>query len=448
MSTLKTFFIKTYGCQMNSYDSTKMATLLRNNFNMQAVSEPDYADVVIVNTCSIREKAQEKVFSELGKWHKKILRNPNVTTVLAGCVASQEADLIFQRAPFVNVVVGPQSIHRLADLITAYWDTSNPQMDISFPEIEKFDALPKEKTSGTSAYVSIMEGCNQYCSYCIVPYTRGEEISRPYQSIMDEVVNLVNLGAKEIILLGQNVNAYYGIMPNSDYANLALLIHGISAIEDVNRIRFTTSHPAAFDDTLVEAYGQSSKLCHHLHLPVQSGSNRILKAMKRDYTVSQYEDIIYRLWELRPGMPISTDIIVGFPGETEKDFQETMDLVEKIKFDQSFSFIYSPRPGTPASDIADEVPLTTKKERLQLLQSTINMSAQAISQSMFGNTYPVLVEGPSKRNPDICMGRTENNRVVNFPGGKRLYGQVINVDITEVKRHTLFGQIEQFETVS
>ncbi len=426
---------------MNSYDSIKMAKLLQNKLGMLEADKPDYADIVILNTCSIREKAQEKVFSELGKWTKKVLKNPDVAIVLAGCVASQEAENIFSRNAKIDIVIGPQSIHRLAELYSKYVETKKPQIDVSFPENEKFDALPQESFAQASAYVSIMEGCNQYCSYCIVPYTRGEEISRPYVDVIKEAEHLSNVGAKEIILLGQNVNAYLGKLPNGELANLSLLIQGISNLDKVARIRFTTSHPAAFDQTLIDAYQVSSKLCEHLHLPVQSGSDRILKAMKRDYTHDQYIDIIEKLREIKPNLPISTDIIVGFPGETEQDFQKTMDLVEKVHFDQSFSFIYSPRPGTPAADIEDNTPLKVKKERLAILQQTLLSNAQRISTAMLNKTLPVLVESMSKRNDKECCGRTENNRVINFIGGERLIGNVIDVTITEVKKHTLFGEI-------
>ncbi len=426
---------------MNSYDSIKMANLLKSSLGMIASEKPDHADLVIMNTCSIREKAQEKVFSELGKWRKKILKNPDVVIVLAGCVASQEAEAIFDRNKDVHIVIGPQSIHRLADLYVNYLNTKQVQIDVSFPDIEKFDKLPSENQTTTSAYVSVMEGCNQYCSYCIVPYTRGEEISRPYIDIIKEAKHLSQLGAKEIILLGQNVNAYLGKLPNGEPANLSLLIQGISNIEAVARIRFTTSHPAAFDQTLIDAYAASSKLCNHLHLPVQSGSNRILKAMKRDYTKEQFIDIITQLRKIRPNLPISTDIIVGFPGETDEDFAETMDLVEKVNFDQSFSFIYSPRPGTPAAELEDNTTLAEKKERLKILQNTLLNNAQKISKSMLNQELPVLVEAQSKRNTDECTGRTENNRVINFKGGSRLIGNIINVKITEMKKHTLYGEV-------
>lgn len=435
------FFIKTYGCQMNSYDSTKMANLLTTNLGMSAANEPDHADLVIVNTCSIREKAQEKVFSELGKWRKNVLKNPDVVIALAGCVATQEAEDIFRRNQNINIVIGPQSIHKLADLYTNFLNSNQQQIDISFPEIEKFDNLPQETSAQPSAYVSIMEGCNQYCSYCIVPYTRGEEISRPYVDVLKEAQHLASIGAKEIILLGQNVNAYLGKLPNEELANLSLLIQGISKIDNIERIRFTTSHPAAFDQTLIEAYALESKLCNHLHLPVQSGSNRILKAMKRDYTKEQFITITEELREIRPNLPISTDIIIGFPGETEADFLQTMDLVNTVNFDQSFSFIYSPRPGTPAAEIDDPTPLSEKKARLHALQAQLLSNAQKISSAMVGKTHKVLVEAKSKRNQHECTGRTENNRVVNFPGGDRLIGHIIDIHITSMKKHTLYGEL-------
>lgn len=436
-----TYYIKTYGCQMNVYDSEKMANLLQDRLNMHPADEPDYADLVILNTCSIREKAQEKVFSELGRWHKKVIKNKDVVFAVTGCVAQQEADAMFARAPFIHIVLGPQSLHQLPLLYTAYRQTKTRQIDVSFPKIEKFDSLPTPVTADVSSYLSIMEGCDKFCSYCIVPYTRGEEISRPFDDVLHEAKNLIRVGVKEITLLGQNVNDYYGTMKQGETANLALLIYALSQFEGLERIRFTTSHPAAFDDTLVDAYSGNTKLCNHLHLPVQSGSNRTLARMKRDYTIEQYHDIITRLRQHRPGLPISTDIIVGFPGESEEDFQDTLDLVDTIGFDQSFSFIYSPRPGTPAADLDDDTPLSEKQRRLALLQAKLKKSAQSISESMLNTTQKVLVEGPSKRGGGELMGRTENNRIVNFYAPANHIGQVVPVAITDVLENCLRGRL-------
>ncbi len=436
-----TYYIKTYGCQMNVYDSEKMANLLQDRLNMRAADEPDHADLVILNTCSIREKAQEKVFSELGRWHKKVIKNQDAVFAVTGCVAQQEADAMFARAPFIHIVLGPQSLHQLPLLYTAYRQTKTRQIDVTFPKIEKFDSLPTPQTADISSYLSIMEGCDKFCSYCIVPYTRGEEISRPFEDVVREAKNLIQVGVKEITLLGQNVNDYYGAMQNGETANLALLIYALSQHEGLERIRFTTSHPAAFDDTLVDAYSGDTKLCNHLHLPVQSGSNRTLARMKRDYTIEQYYDIIARLRQHRPGLPISTDIIVGFPGESEEDFQDTLDLVDKIGFDQSFSFIYSPRPGTPAADLDDSTPLVEKQRRLALLQAKLKKSAQCISESMLNTTQKVLVEGPSKRGAGELMGRTENNRIVNFYAPTSHIGQVVAVSVTDVLENCLRGRL-------
>ena len=435
------YFIKTYGCQMNVYDSEKMANLLQKHLDMKEAHAPDYADLVILNTCSIREKAQEKVFSELGRWHKQVIKNPNCIIAVTGCVAQQEAELMFSRAPYIHIVIGPQSIHQLPLLYNAYKQTKRPQLDVSFPKIEKFDNLAKPKTADISTFISIMEGCDKFCSYCIVPYTRGEEISRPYEDILREAQSLLKLGVKEITLLGQNVNDYQGSMNKGDSANLALLVYGLSQLKGLERLRFTTSHPAAFDETLIDAYGGKTKLCNHLHLPVQSGSDRILQKMKRDYTASQYIDIIAKLRKYRPDIPVSTDIIVGFPGETEQDFQDTLDLVETIGFDQSFSFIYSPRPGTPASDLSCTLSEEVKKSRLKKLQDKLSASAKKISESMLNKTLPILVEGPSKKTPKELMGRTENNRIVNFLAPSESIGQVVSVMITEVMNNSLRGRL-------
>lgn len=441
--TQQTYFIQTHGCQMNEEDSNKMANLLEQQLLMRKNDGVKGADLIILNTCSIREKAQEKVFSELGRWVKEIKCKDDAVIAVAGCVASQEADEIFKRAPFVNIVLGPQTIHRLADLYINYRTTKKRQIDVSFPAIEKFDHLPNNQTSAVSSLLTIMEGCNKFCSYCIVPYTRGEEISRNFKDIMDEAKHLAKTGAKEIILLGQNVNDYYGKIDEESTGNLALLIQAISQIPNIERIRFTTSHPQAFDDTLIEAYDPDnvSKLCNHLHLPVQSGSNRVLRNMKRDYTVEKYIEIIDRLRERRPNLRVSTDIIVGFPGETEEDFQQTLNLVDRIGFDISFSFIYSPRPGTPASQLEDEVSLVEKKSRLARLQARLKHHADEIAKDMVGQEMTVLVEGISKKRGNEISGRTENNRIVNFPGTEAHIGHIVTVTITEKLENSLRGRL-------
>ena len=409
---------------------------------MQPTQDVSAADLVVLNTCSIREKAQEKVFSELGRWKKSLGYKSDAIIAVAGCVASQEAEQIFKRAPFVQIVIGPQTIHRLADLYTKCRATRKRQIDVSFPAIEKFDHLPQNSRSSVSAHLTIMEGCNKFCSYCIVPYTRGEEISRDFSDVINEAKNLVATGAREIILLGQNVNDYFGKINESTEANLALLIDAISQLPGIERIRFTTSHPQAFDETLIDAYDPSqTKLCNHLHLPVQSGSNRILKQMKRDYSVEHYIDIIARLREKRPNLRVSTDLIVGFPGETEQDFEATMKLVDTIGFDQSFSFIYSARPGTPASELIDEVPLSVKKERLARLQARLKYHANQIADEMVGEITDVLVEGISKKRRQEISGRTQNNRIVNFPGTEAHVGTIVNVQITEKLENSLRGRI-------
>ena len=443
------YYIKTHGCQMNEEDSNKMGNLLQEQCYMQPCDDVREADLIILNTCSIREKAQEKVFSELGRWRKAIQCKDNVVIAVAGCVASQEADEIFKRAPFVKIVIGPQTIHRLGDLYKQCKATNRRQIDVSFPAIEKFDHLPQNQSSDVSSYLTIMEGCNKFCSYCIVPYTRGEEISRDFKDVVEEAKHLARTGAKEIVLLGQNVNDYYGKIDDTMDGNLALLIQTISQIPGVERIRFTTSHPQAFDQTLIEAYDpKQTKLCNHLHLPVQSGSDRILKNMKRDYTVEKYIAIIDQLRQKRPGLPISTDIIVGFPGETEADFQATMDLVDRIQFDSSFSFIYSPRPGTPASELVDEVPLDVKKARLARLQDRLKFHADAIATAMVGTIVKVLVEGQSKKRQHEISGRTENNRIVNFPGDASYIGHVVEVMITEKHQNSLRGRLSTASSVA
>lgn len=439
------YYIKTFGCQMNEYDSQKMADILENKYALTATDSANKADVILINTCSIREKAQEKVFDMLGRFKQYKTQKPNVIIGVTGCVASQEGDAIIKRAPFVDLVIGPQTIHRLPDLIDSRRQSGQPVVDISFPEIEKFDCLPEPKTKGVKAYLSIMEGCSKYCSYCVVPYTRGEEISRPFDDVLAEAMQLANQGVREITLLGQNVNAYQGPMHDGGIADLALVIQYISAIDSICRIRFTTSHPMEFSQSLIEAYAEVPKLANHLHLPVQSGSDRILARMKRNHTVLEFKNKVKRLRAVRPDIPISTDFIVGFPGETDQDFEQTMALVHDIGFDQSFSFIYSPRPGTPASNLQDLVPMETKKKRLNILQDRLTQNAIAISESMVGQTHWVLVDGVAKKNDQELSGRTENNRAVIFKGDKRLIGQLVEVKIQETRRITLKGELVNAE---
>ncbi|MFN3235209.1 MAG: tRNA (N6-isopentenyl adenosine(37)-C2)-methylthiotransferase MiaB [Gammaproteobacteria bacterium] len=434
-------FIKTHGCQMNEYDSSRMLDALRVSHGLERTEDPEQADVILLNTCSIREKAQEKVFSEVGRWKEIKAKNPNVVIGVGGCVASQEGSAIRDRAPYVDMVFGPQTLHRLPTMLDEVKRTKQSVVDISFPEIEKFDKLPEPRAEGATAFVSIMEGCNKYCSYCIVPYTRGTEISRPFDDVIAEVVGLAEQGVKEITLLGQNVNDYRGPMHSGDIADLALLIDYIAVIEGVERIRYTTSHPSAFSDNLIAAYANVPELANHLHLPVQSGSDRILAAMKRDYTTLEFKSKIRKLKKVRPDISVSSDFIVGFPGETDKDFEDTMNLIHDIQFDQSFSFIFSPRPGTPAANLKDDVPMEVKKQRLKVLQDRLKIQAQRISQSMVGTTQRILVTGPSKKNPNECQGRTENNRVVNFEGSKELINQFITVTITDALPNSLRGEM-------
>lgn len=434
-------FIRTHGCQMNEYDSDKMQDVLLKSHGLEITDVEEDADVILINTCSIREKAQEKVFSQLGRWRKLKEKNPNVVIGVGGCVASQEGEDIIKRAPYVDLVFGPQTIHRLPTLLKDREEQAKPQVDISFPEIEKFDNLPKPRKEGPSAFVSIMEGCSKYCTFCVVPYTRGEEVSRPLDGVLAEIMDLAEQGVKEINMLGQNVNAYRGVTHDGDVVDLALLIHYVAAIEGIERIRFTTSHPVEFTDALVEAYRDVPELANYLHLPVQSGSDRVLSMMKRGHTALEYKQTIRKLREVRPNISLSSDFIVGFPGESKKDFEDTMKLITDIGFDQSFSFIYSARPGTPASSMPDLTPMDEKKERLQFLQSTINEKAAEISQSMLGSTQKVLVEGTSKWSEDELSGKTENNRVVNFQGPKRLIGQMVDVTITEALRNSLRGRV-------
>ncbi len=440
----KKLYIKTFGCQMNEYDSDKMADVLHAAQGMEKTDNPDDADIILFNTCSVREKAQEKVFHDLGRVRHLKKSNPRLLIGVGGCVASQEGIEIVKRAPYVDLVFGPQTLHRLPELISARQVTGQPQVDISFPEIEKFDQLPVARTEGVTAFVSIMEGCSKYCSFCVVPYTRGEEISRPLSDILAEVAELANQGIKEVTLLGQNVNAYRGGMKygeEGEIADLALLLEYIGEIPGIGRLRYTTSHPREVTARLIEAYVKLPKLVSHLHLPVQSGSDRILAAMKRGYTALEYKSIIRRLRAARPDISLTSDFIIGFPGETEADFEATMKLVERVNFDDSFSFIYSPRPGTPAAELTDDTPYEIKLKRLQHLQEKINQQAQAISQRMIGSTQRILVEGVSKKNDGELCGRTGNNRMVNFTGNPAKIGHFMNVQITAARSHSLRGKI-------
>ena len=433
-------YIKTHGCQMNEYDSDKMADVLAASHGLELTDDESQADVILINTCSIREKAQEKVFSQLGRWRPLKEKNPNVVIGVGGCVASQEGDELRQRAPFVDMVFGPQTLHRLPGMLETA-RTGKPAVDISFPEIEKFDALPEARQVGATAFVSTMEGCSKYCTFCVVPYTRGEEVSRPLDDVVAEVAGLAERGVREINLLGQNVNAYRGPMHGGGHADLALLIRYVAAIDGVDRIRFTTSHPVEFSDSLIEAFADVPELANYLHLPVQSGSDRILSMMKRGHTALEYKQKIRKLRQARPDISLSSDFIVGFPGETDHDFGQTMQLIEDIRFDQSFSFIYSARPGTPAAGFPDDVPMEVKKARLQRLQARINEFAAGISEAMVGSVEKVLVEGPSKKDEHVMAGKTENNRTVNFPASPRLIGQMVEVEITEALANSLRGRM-------
>ena len=437
----KKLFIKTFGCQMNEYDSAKMRDVLRASHGMEETQNPEQADFIIFNTCSIREKAQEKLFSELGRWRNRKREKPDFMIGVGGCVASQEGAAIYARAPFVDVVFGPQTLHRLPGLYEKARTTGKPAIDISFPEIEKFDRLPEPRADGPVAFISIMEGCSKYCTFCVVPYTRGEEISRPLDDVISEAAELAGQGVKEVTLLGQNVNAYRGSTYEGGIADLADLVEYIAAIDGIRRIRYTTSHPIEFSDRLIDVYARVPELVNHLHLPVQSGSDRILALMKRGHTVLEYKSKIRKLRKIRPDISISSDFIVGFPGETDSDFQATLDLIADIGFDQSFSFIYSKRPGTPAASYPDETPQEKKKQRLQLLQTRINQQAQGISRSMTGSLQTVLVEGPSRKDPRELAGRTENNRVVNFPGPAEFIGEMVELRITRALPNSLRGEI-------
>ncbi len=434
-------FIHTFGCQMNEYDSSRTAALLEKTHGLVRTNDPAEADVLLVNTCSVREKAQEKVFSELGRWRELKEERPGVIIGVGGCVASQEGEAIQARAPFVDLVYGPQTLHRVPFMIQRVKSARRPQIDISFPEIEKFDALPEPRAEGPSAFVSVMEGCSKYCSFCVVPYTRGEEFSRPFDDTITEIFDLAQQGVREVTLLGQNVNAYRGLLHDGGHADLALLIDYAAAIDGIERIRFTTSHPAELTESLIETFASVPELVGHLHLPVQSGSDRILRLMKRTYTVAEYREKVARLRVARPGLSLSSDFIVGFPGETEQDFEQTMALIDEVGFDQSFSFIYSARPGTPAASLADDVPLDAKKERLTRLQARLSEHAAQIGRDMVGTAERVLVERPSKKDPHQMSGRTENNRVVNFPGGKVLIGQFVDLRITEALPNSLRAEL-------
>jgi tRNA-2-methylthio-N6-dimethylallyladenosine synthase len=436
----KKLYIKTFGCQMNEYDSEKMADVLRESHGYELTEAAEEADLLLVNTCSIREKAQEKVFSELGRWKPFKNARDGVMIGVGGCVASQEGDGITRRAPFVDLVFGPQTLHRLPEMIEDAQRKRSSVVDISFPEIEKFDRLPEPRAEGPTAFVSCMEGCSKYCSFCVVPYTRGEEISRPLDDVIAEVVQLAEQGVREVNLLGQNVNAYRGPMHDGSIADLATLIYYVAAIDGIDRIRFTTSHPVEFTDSLIQAYAEVPKLANYLHLPVQHGSDRILSLMKRGHTALEYRQRIRKLREVRPDISLSSDFIVGFPGETDRDFEATMNLIADVGFDQSFSFIYSARPGTPAASLTDDTPPEVKKQRLQLLQARINQQAFDISQSMVGTTQRILVEKVSKKSSNQVAGRTENNRWVNFDGATTLIGQFVDVVITEALPNSLRGR--------
>lgn len=439
----KKIFIKTFGCQMNEYDSGKISDIVVSNAGYQPTDNIEEADLIVFNTCSIREKAQEKVFSDLGRARELKKEKPELKIAVGGCVASQEGKNIIRRAPYVDIVFGPQTYHRLPELLKKRQETNRPQVDISFPEIEKFDHLPKPHADAATAFVSIMEGCSKYCSYCVVPYTRGEEFSRPLQDVLLEIIQLAEQGVKEVTLLGQNVNAYRGEDPDGEIVDFALLLEYVAEIEGIERIRYTTSHPKEFSKRLIEAYGKIPKLANHVHLPVQAGSDRVLAGMKRGYTVLEYKSIVRKLRQIRPDICIATDFIVGFPNETAEDFEKTMKLIEDVKFDASFSFVYSPRPGTPAAEMPDDTPQEVKLERLQRLQALNTKHAQEISQSMVGSIQRVLVVGKAKRGENMLSARTDNNRIVTFNGDESLIGTMISLKITDVYPHTLGGEIHE-----
>ncbi len=445
MSTNKKLYIKTWGCQMNEYDSSKMVSLLENTHGYQLTDIPEEADLLLLNTCSIREKAQEKVFHQLGRWKFFKDKNPDIIIGVGGCVASQEGDFIRQRAPSVDIVFGPQTLHRLPEMINQVQGTRSPVIDISFPEIEKFDNLPEPKADGPTAYVSIMEGCNKYCTFCVVPYTRGEEVSRPCDDILFEIAQLAAQGVREVNLLGQNVNAYRGATFDGEICSFAELLRLVAAIDGIDRVRFMTSHPIEFTDDIIEVYRDTPELVSYLHLPVQSGSDRILTMMKRAHTALEFKAIIRKLREARPGILISSDFIVGFPGETTEDFEKTMELIADVNFDMSFSFVYSPRPGTPAADLPDDVSEEEKKQRLHLLQLRINQQALSFSRAMLGSVQRVLVEGISRKNVMEISGRTENSRVVNFEGTPDMIGKFVDVEIVDAFANSLRGKIIRTE---
>ena len=438
---MKKVFIRTFGCQMNEYDSEKMLSVLAEGDDLVQVSEADEADIILFNTCSVREKAQEKVFSDLGRVRPLKAKNPNLIIGVGGCVASQEGEAIVKRAPFVDVVFGPQTLHRLPQMIDDKKETGRAQVDISFPEIEKFDHLPPARVEGGSAFVSIMEGCSKYCSFCVVPYTRGEEFSRPLADVLTEVANLAQQGVKEINLLGQNVNAYRGLMDDGEICDFAMLLRIVHEIPGIERMRFTTSHPREFSERIIECYRDLPKLVSHLHLPIQSGSDRVLSAMKRGYTALEYKSIIRKLRAIRPDLCLSSDFIVGFPGETEAEFEQTLKLVRDIAFDLSFVFIYSPRPGTPAANLADDTPHEEKVRRLEALNEVIEAETARINQTMIGTVQRCLVEGVSKKDPDQLQARTANNRVVNFTGQPRLINQMVDIEIKEAFTFSLRGEV-------
>ncbi|MFB3088189.1 MAG: tRNA (N6-isopentenyl adenosine(37)-C2)-methylthiotransferase MiaB [Acidiferrobacterales bacterium] len=433
-------YIKTFGCQMNEYDSARMADVLAASHRLSLTDDPAEADVLLLNTCSVRDKAQEKVYSQLGRWRELKQQRPEIVIGVGGCVASQESQAIIERAPYVDLVFGPQTLQRLPEMLERIHATGKPAVDVSFPEIEKFDRLPEPGINGPRAYVSIMEGCSRYCTFCIVPYTRGEEFSRTFDDVIAEIVHLAARGVREVTLLGQNVNAYGGVTHDGGVADLALLIRYVAEIDGIDRIRFTTSHPAAFDERLIEAFGRVAKLANHLHLPVQSGSDRILARMKRGYTAAQYLDKIRRLRTVRPDVSVSSDFIIGFPGETDADFEATMDLIEAVGFDNSFSFIFSPRPGTPAAQLPDPTPAAIKQQRLAQLQRRLADMGAAVSRRMVGTVQRILVDRPARKDPRQLAGRTENNKVVNFVSRDRgLIGRFIDVEITEALPNSLRG---------
>jgi tRNA-2-methylthio-N6-dimethylallyladenosine synthase len=435
-------YIRTFGCQMNEYDSDRMADVLAQSEGARKTDRVEDADIVLFNTCSVREKAQEKVFSDLGRIRTLKRERPELIVGVGGCVASQEGAAIVSRAPYVDVVFGPQTLHRLPELIARRRATGHPQVDVSFPEIEKFDHLPPARTEGATAFVSIMEGCSKYCSFCVVPYTRGDEVSRPFDDVLVEIAGLADQGVREVTLLGQNVNAWRGAMADGEIADFALLLEYVCEIPGIDRVRYTTSHPKEFTQRLIDAHAQLPKLAEHVHLPVQSGSDRVLAAMKRGYTVLEYKSIVRRLRAARPGTSLSTDFIVGFPGESADDFERTLALADELGFDSSFSFVYSARPGTPAADLADDTPQAVKLERLQRLQAAIDANARRISDAMVGSAQRVLVEGHARKNGDELAGRTANNRVVNFAGPRRLVGEFVDVRITAALSHSLRGEAD------